>query len=714
LSISFNYDGNSHYGSFPGDPVGYLLTTTLSAGPAAAGDILILNAMGGVDGDGLGPMDVFDNLGSGGWTRFIDEQWSAGAPDTNTFHPVIAWKLCAGGETSVSIQFVDSSNKAMEVLHIADPSAQGFNDVYLLGYGGGAFNPGNGHIEFAAAPPGVITSDGEVYVGFTANARDGYTFANLLTNGGGADSGAGQSLSGAAYVIFHHWYQAGAGLTTDVEQYATNIINNPFMGVLGVRAGSPLVELAGDGPLALGGEGELTTTGGMTELSGAGGLALSGTGELSAESAELAGDGGFVLGGEGTLDVEGGGVNLQGDGPLVVGGTGRLTAILPNPPPGVPDLADTLGCGIYEAMIFTRGLGEIVGMVPFGQVDWTRVLDDVSTGQLTIDGVANRSQLQRCCRLLGEVNPWEHELAIYRSGYRVWSGPIISLTLPPNQVIINAFDLSAWLGARLLHDDYNAVQQDLADVWVAYVNDAMGVENSAGLEARVLALTGQLVDRLTLLTDHNVASDAIAELARTGLDWTTIDRVMQGGPLQPQPPPYAGASPYPTLIDESFRVQPTILVDGQQMGNAWSVNASGVATLYGRYGPHYPATPDHVESPAAVDYDAIEAQFGRIERLGQESRILDQASADANAQSRYELAKEPVAVISEGLLLPSAAIPMRKLIPGSIVNVHLVNCCKPIGAPYRVKAVRVTGRGDGSEDVTVEFQPVGTGTTLGA
>lgn len=677
-------------------------------GTASAGDLIecVTTGVGGV-WDQV-PTVEDDVSGATGWTVEFD-QTLLGGEDLR----IIGWKkTCVGGETTITASWLSPAggvNHGIVGAWISDPVLPAIQ--FLSKGNDGSFF---GQLHFTNTAP--IPSNGATYIGGVGWGNSGVSQADFDPPPS-AEGGVGYLTSGNGTGGIQHYNDDG-GTTADVLRYIFQPDSSPRVVMYWWATTAAIAELAGEGPLVLGGEGTLTTDGGLVELAGSGGLVLGGEGDLSAASTELAGAGGFVLGGSGTLDVEGGGVNLQGDGPLIVGGSGRLTATLPNPPPGVPDRTDVLGCGIYEAMIFTRGLGEIVGMVPFGQVDWTRVLDDVSTGQLTIDGVANRSQLQRCCRLLGEVNPWEHELAIYRSGYRVWSGPIISMSLPPNQVVINAFDLSAWLGVRMLHELHNAVApnpgSDLADIWVSYVNDAMSVENSAGLEARVLALTGQLVDRLSVDTDHNIASDAIAELARTGLDWTTIDRVMQGGPLQPQPAPYPGASPYPTLIDESFRVQPTILVDGQQMGNAWSVNASGVATLYGRYGPHYPATVDHVETPAAPDYAAIEAQFGRIERLGQESRILDQASADANAQSRYELAKEPVAVISEGLLLPSAAIPMRKLVPGSIVNVHLVNCCKPIGAPYRIKAVRVSGRGDGSEDVTVEFQPVGTGLTLGA
>lgn len=697
MALAFVYQGNASFGSDA------LLVATLSGGPAAAGDLLVLNCMGGVDGGGLGPIEVFDNLDPTGadWNRLVDEQVQAGTPDTYTLHSVVAWKYAAGGETSVSINFTaGNANKAMEVVWLSDAAAAGFTEAYLLQKGAGAFDSGSGHQVLDAAPPGVITSDGEAYIGFTASSRDSYSFANLLTNGAGADAGGGSNVGGAANVILHHWYGSGSGLTTDVEQYATNTYNNPWMGVLGVRVGEvppEEVDLEGTGTFGLDGTGELDVTAGVVDL---------------------AGDGTFGLGGEGELEQTGGDQRLAGVGTLGLAGTGFLSAPFPHPVPGPPDLTDTLGCGLYEAIVFTRGLGQIVGMLPFGEVDWGRVLDGVSVANLNIDGVANRSQLQKCCQLLGEVEPFEHELALYRNGYRCWSGPITAMSFPPNQIQLSAFDLAGWLKRRTLHSDYNAVQQDLITIWINYVQDAMAVDNSPGLHPTALALSGILADRLTQLTEHNVAADAIGELERTGIDWTTVDRIMQAGPVLTQPPAITDALEFPLLIDESFRVAPTILLDGMQGANTWYVQggaqgpAAGAAPIFGEYGPEFDATPDHVAQPAAPDYQAIEDQYGRLESVVSESRVLDQPSIDANAKSRYDLTKRPVAVISEGLLLPSAPIAMRKLVPGSLVQVHLANACKPVGDFYRIKSVKVQARGDGSEDVNVEFQPLGTGTVL--
>ncbi len=661
--------------------------TAAAGGTAAAGDLMVMLTAGGFDGAGLDLPTITDDGSDGGagWTLEADNFFDSG---TDEWRCIVWTKICVGGEAHVTMTVSGGANLAMSLGWFQNPGALPY--LYVIDEG---LAPWDGVSENSlVAPPGSVNGNGQLYMTLMGAGRPTPVAYNDMPPNG--TSGASYSLSDAVNTIVFAY--GNPGTTADqlnVANHGTDIsFYVVFFGITDTPP-TPVAHLAGDGTFGLGGTGELETT------------------------ETLAGEGTFGLGGTGTLEVSGGDLHLAGEGTFGLGGVGRLIAPFPHPVPGPADRSDLLECGRYDAMVFTRGLGEIVGRLPFGELDWSRVLDGVSSAGLTVDGVANRSQLQRCCALMGEVEPFEHELAIYRNGYRVWSGPITSLAFPPNQIQVSAFDLSGWLQLRTLHENLNAVGVDLADIWVNYVQDAMSVDNSPGLQATVLALSGILADRLTQITEHNVALDAIAELARTGLDWTTVDRVMQAGPVLTQPPPIADALEFPLLIDSSFRVAPTIMLDGTQGANCWYVQGGGAgpagAVVFGEYGPAFPATPDHVAQDAAPDYAAIEDQYGRIEKVANESRVLDQPSIDANAASRYDLTKRPVAVISEGLLLPSAPIAMRKLVPGSLVQVHLSSACKPIGDLYRIKTVKVTANGDGSEDVNVEFQPLGTGLVLG-
>lgn len=653
-------------------------------GTAAAGDCLEVTTCG-IDGDGDQAVVVSDDVsGSTGWTLLGEythpsEHWRTQA-----------WtKIAVGGETTITATWPGSSNRTLVGFWAQTPTQPA---VYLIDSGPMVWT--GVHMSFFAGA-GTIQTDNETYVGNMASGRAGITNANFGNAPAvPAQGGDGTVLSGACKTIAHYNEDESIHTTADILEYIVEPMQEAFAYWFGFdEGGPPPAFVVPEGGLLIGGEVGLEATGGVALVEPVGGL---------------------LIGGEIGLDTTGGDAPVRPEGGLIIGGAVTVSAPLPFPVPiRIPE--DHLGCGVYQCLAFTRGLSEIVTMLPFTTVEWNRILDDTSTATLTIDGVANPRALARCCAALSELEPEEHELAIYRNGWRVWSGPMTDLSFPAEQCVIQASDLSWWLSARTIHQNINSVQVDLVNILLAYVQDAMSVDNSAGLVAQVLALAGQLGDRLVQSNDHQLASDVIGELSRTGVDWTTLDRRMLLGPLQPQPAPFPGATPYPTLIDANFRVQPTILVSGSQAGNCFYVNGppNGAGDLiFGEYGPEFPAQDDHVAQPAAPDYAEIEEQFGRIERVVTESRILDQPGIDFNAQTRYDLLKRPLVYISDGSLLPSSPIPMEKLLPGSLVNVHLSNVCRVIAEPYRIKAVKVQGNSDGSETVDVQWQPLGTGVVL--
>lgn len=587
-----------------------------------------------------------------------------------------------------------------------------------VGNDGNGDNP-NAHVTYF----GPQIGDALVYVvateGTIGATPSGYT---VIATG---STGGSPSVQWACYMRFPSTGDGSGGSFPDdrldfsVPLIGTNIhwvllgwdISNP---------GAAAPYLLDDGPFVVsGGDQDFTSTqhgesAPLVDGASEGGLLL-GDAEGSVEGGGTAGasDGGLLLGAA-EPDIEGGnvpGASIRG----LLRSRARSTIIPPFPPvPPLPAMTGQLGCGIYDVFIFTRGLGEIVGRIPFNQLQWSRSLDDTSQASVVTNGVSNTGPMRECCALLGSIQPYKHEIGIYRNGLREWSGPVVDVKFPDQQVQVYAEDLSHWLKIRWLHNNHNDVQQDLANIWVEYVQDAMSVENSAGLNAIVHALTGVLADRLYTQDMGTFAADAIAELARTGLDWYCVDRRMVGGPVAAQPAAYPDAPAIPTLTDESFRSAPEIDRNGDLMGNSWFVGGDGAGpggnAIIGVYGPEWPGAPDfpdHVHRAAAPDFAAIENEFGRIERRVNETKILDQKSIDQNAATRYDLTKLPVDVISEGTLLPTAGIDIRQLVPGSIQNMHLTRACVQIGAPYRLTTLTVNAQSDGSEDVVGAWEPLG-------
>lgn len=619
----------------------------------------------------------------------------------------VFYAIAAGGETSVTLDYGTPTAFAGHVRWYTDPPSPTLYEIASL------LTQSGGTTSLDLLQDADMSADAQpllAAVAFLGHIFGGVTGANPSSIGADALTWANVSPGGFNLQAFGGLVEADDITDTLVaaDRYGAGF---PFNGsavddddlvgyLLAWGSGPPPpVSIAGVATLGLGGSGDLSADPGPVEIEGHATLGLGGTGELS---------------------IEGGTVSIAGEASLGLGGTGRLTIFSPLPLPPVTYPASVLGCGVYEVLAFTRGGVEILGNLEFDEVDWGRKLDATSAATLTIDGTSNAGALERCCQTLSELEPWEHELAIYRQvpgsqnqKKRVWSGPITRMRFPNEQCIIEAFDLSQWLVVRTLHANHNFVQADLISMWVGWVEDAMGIENSAGLHPTVVALAGTLGDRLTTIIEHDYAADVIAEIATTGIDWTTIDRVMQAGPVLRQPAGQPGSgTDFPLLVDESFRVAPEIIVDGMAGGNCWFVNGGGIGgggnPIFGEYGPAFPATPDHVAQPAAPDYAAIERQFGRIESTVSETKILDQPSIDQAARTRYDLSKRPMPYITGGELLPTAPLPIDKIIPGFLVNVHLQRACKPVAATMRMNQLDVTGNNDGSEGVNLGLEPIGT------
>lgn len=200
-------------------------------GPAVADDILIVLAVGGIDGAGMTLPAISSTGAASTWSKVVDRD--IGATD-HEFRATVWWTKCVGGETGVTGDWGGGANIGLEVLWITAPGT--LQQVYLMVDGTGTYDSGSAHRVIAGgANP---SSDGEIYIGFTANGRDSYSYADLNINSGsyGADSGDGFDQFGAVKGIIHYAGPVSHTHTTaDSVTYGINDIVPSELGVLGVR-----------------------------------------------------------------------------------------------------------------------------------------------------------------------------------------------------------------------------------------------------------------------------------------------------------------------------------------------------------------------------------------------------------------------------------------------------------------------------------------------
>jgi hypothetical protein len=309
----------------------------------------------------------------------------------------------------------------------------------------------------------------------------------------------------------------------------------------------------------------------------------------------------------------------------------------------------------------------------------------------------------RCCEIVNGLDPVRHELEIWRSGEAVWTGPILNVNDQHDEgtVEIRALDLSAYFQWRIFLHTMKPRGIDLADIFAGYVNYALDkvlppwglfqegdpalVGDNPGIEMIVLP-TGVTGDRTVYHHDLKVVGSELEELARTGIDWTMLNRTLLCGGLEITA---EGGSPYylrQPLRDEFFIVPPRVrrTADGM-VTYAW-MRANGVRASVGGPDPS----------------DGL-----LLERVLDEYSIEDQTSAEAAVQGYYDRAHEPSVYVEGGdRLAPSCPIEMNELVPGARVQVDLREGCLPYHGLLRLEDVSGTWTAEG-EDVRIVLQPLG-------
>lgn len=134
------------------------------------------------------------------------------------------------------------------------------------------------------------------------------------------------------------------------------------------------------------------------------------------------------------------------------------TAVFPSLPGSTVEDFDTssgrLGCGVPSVFITARCSSSMTCQIDLADVTkltWTRRMDEVSEAEVEIGLTGDSSQT--CCACLATVEPFCHELHIWRDGEEVWVGPIEAIRYERDRATIKARDSLAWLDVRIPTDD---------------------------------------------------------------------------------------------------------------------------------------------------------------------------------------------------------------------------------------------------------------------
>lgn len=332
-----------------------------------------------------------------------------------------------------------------------------------------------------------------------------------------------------------------------------------------------------------------------------------------------------------------------------------------------------IGCGTHQARIIDRGGAVVAEADVLLDVEWTRVLDDVSTAQATIQPSGD------CCERLSQVRSWRHKLAIWRDGATVWEGPIVQLRWTRSNFQVSAVDILGWLDRRVPHQSIAFSGSDLADIAAWLIGDGFAPDDH-GHSVQIVAPSRIRGDR-EYEADVGQTGDHLRDLAATGLDYTAI-----GSRIVLLPEDHTGR--IGALSDDDFPDGLVVAEDGVALATRWIV--------HGR---------DDVKGEAGGRH----AYYGLLERVVEETSVLDDVSAAAAARSRLRATSPaPVFIDSsqETTLSPDAPVEVASLVPGWCLDVTTTSTCRTIAQSLKIVGVRVRENSAG-ESVSVQLAPAG-------
>lgn len=382
------------------------------------------------------------------------------------------------------------------------------------------------------------------------------------------------------------------------------------------------------------------------------------------------------------------------------------------------DAAQThvLGCGQYRVFVQTRG-GQfyVCELLDLTDLSFSRVLNETSEASVTAT--------TGCCGCLAEVNPWQHEIAIFRNDELVWVGPIIDLEFDAaaETIKIYAKDLLVWADNRVVEladRDYDPTSTDVADAyqWLlehAYCKDPWGMTwgiDPVGIPIERYYPSFNKAGGERWGGGYTTIGDELRTLSEAGVDYTVINRHLWGGSIEVVNPVGGGV----VLFDHHFRQAPLIKVTGSKQGTRF-ISAGGDGGYTGYYDDQIYIYPPQVGPMTPLLLDQYSQQFGLIEKFTTtksyddvDTTSLPNAIAQ-DAKTRWDLLVTPYTYVESGQLDNDAPVNFNtELIPGGIVTLLLSASCRPLSYnQMRIKQVEVSYSGN-EESVSVTFQPLGT------
>lgn len=368
--------------------------------------------------------------------------------------------------------------------------------------------------------------------------------------------------------------------------------------------------------------------------------------------------------------------------PAATGGAG--------PSSNVQDINENggrLGCGEPTVFITYRcSNGVLCVLENVGSLHYERRLDDISEADVTIPlgGDANST----CCECLDSVEPWCHELHIWRDGEEVWVGPITEINYSYDEVNIKAKDPLGFLLKRIQIANFTYVgpPTDVVTIGEAVIQAAFSEDTvTCEVDNIYTQLSGSLVN-IFLERYTGTYYDALTRLGDIGLDFTTLGRtiVLVGDEV-----PFI---PLVILNDEHIMGGVVITKDGMLQENRAFVHYDGDLGV-----------------PAVSTPDPDFFCYGPIEELHSGDGLVELTSSQqvANAfVNAASIAPRFINLPPGSQLSPDTPWTFDKMVCGARVDVAITKTCFQLTQSFRLSAIDVDYDAANGERIGITLSPV--------
>jgi hypothetical protein len=338
------------------------------------------------------------------------------------------------------------------------------------------------------------------------------------------------------------------------------------------------------------------------------------------------------------------------------------------------------GCGTHTAAVLDRNGATVAVAEVLTEVEWSRVLDGVSTARALIQPDGD------CCNRLGRVGTWRNRLVIFRDGQYVWDGPITGISWSLGEVELSASDVLAWLDNRVPHEARTFTSVDLSEVASWLIEDGYAPDDP-GHTVQIIDKAGVTGSR-TYSIGIGQTGDHLRQLAEAGIDFTAI-----GSKILLLPETHMAS--VGRLSDADLPDGLQVAEDGAALVTRWVVAGSENSGAIGSFG-------------------GVDPYYGLHERYVEMSEITDNASATEAAKARQRVSGVvPVYVDTQQVTIsPLAAINVPALVPGWCLDVTSAGTCRTVSQRLKITGLKVaeTGGDDsspGAESVQVQVAASG-------